>query len=265
MRKFSPDADSLMQLLRILRSPEGCPWDRKQTRASLVRHFESECGELIDAIDHNDPPHICEEIGDVLMNLFLQAAIGEENGEFTLTDVWQAIIDKMVRRHAHIFGDAKAETAEDVAQLWQQIKANERAASGIEYSSVMDEVKHSLSGLNRAEKLQKKAAEVNFDWQDEAGIIAKIREETAEAEAAISSGDPTAIEDELGDLLFAVVNLIRFRNGSSSEELMRRANNKFERRFREVEKLALASGKSPDALSADELNTLWDKVKSLEK
>ena len=254
-----------MQLLRILRSPEGCPWDRKQTRSSLVRHFESECGELIDAIDRNDPPHICEEMGDVLMNLFLQAAIGEENGEFTLTDVWQTIIDKMVRRHAHIFGDAKAESAEDVAQLWQQIKANERAASGIEYSSVMDEVKHSLSALNRAEKLQKKAAEVNFDWPNEAGIIEKIKEETAEVEDAVSSGNTADIEDELGDLLFAVVNLIRFRNGSSSEELMRRANHKFERRFREVEKLAIASGKKIDTLSADELNALWDKVKSLEK
>ncbi|MBR7107695.1 MAG: nucleoside triphosphate pyrophosphohydrolase [Lentisphaeria bacterium] len=262
METYSADADSLMRVLRRLRAPDGCPWDRKQTRESLVRHFESECGELIDAIEHNDAPHICEELGDVLMNVLFQVVIAEENGEFTLTDVWREIVDKMIRRHAHVFGDKHAENPEEVLQLWQQIKAEERAASGnAEPKSAMDDVKHSLSALTRAEKLQKKAAEFNFDWHDPVDIIAKIKEETREVEDALASGDDSAVDDELGDLLFAVVNLIRFRKRAGSEELLRQANRKFESRFRRMEAYAVAEGVDFNTLSADELNAVWDKIK----
>lgn len=262
---YSADADSLMRVLRRLRSPEGCPWDRKQTRSSLVRHFESECGELIDAIDHNDPAHIREELGDVLMNLLFQVVIAEENGEFTLEDVWREIVDKMIRRHVHVFGDAHAETADDVLKLWEQVKAGEKRSRGEEKVSVMDKVKHSLSALNRAEKLQEKASEVNFDWSSVSGIVDKIKEETAEVEEALAGNDDDAVDEELGDLLFAVVNLIRFRQRSRSEDLLRRANNKFEQRFRKMEVQADNAGCALADLSAEQLDELWKKAKSMEK
>ena len=265
MEKYSADADSLLRVLRRLRSPDGCPWDRKQTRTSLVRHLESECGELIDAIDHNDPPHIKEELGDVLMNLLFQVVIAEENGEFTLEEVWREIIDKMIRRHAHVFGDAHAENADDVVKLWEKIKAGERQERGEEKRSAMDSVKHSLSALTRAEKLQEKAAELNFDWSDTAGIVAKIKEETSEVEAALADNDDDAVDEELGDLLFAVINLIRFRKRSRSEDLLRRANAKFEQRFRIMEKEAENAGFQLADLSIEQLDALWEKAKTSEK
>ena len=265
MEKYSADADSLMRVLRRLRAPDGCPWDRKQTRASLVRHLESECGELIDAIDRNDPPHICEELGDVLMNLFFQVVIAEENGEFTLENVWQQIVDKMIRRHAHVFGDAHAENADDVVKIWEAVKQAERQDAGKVETSAMDKVKHSLSALTRAEKLQEKAAEFNFDWSDVSGVVGKIKEECAEVEDALLSGDDDAIDEELGDLLFSVVNLIRFRQGRRSEELLRSANFKFEQRFRSMEKDAERSGAKLQELSPEQLEQLWQKAKSSEK
>ncbi len=265
MENYSADADSLMRVLRRLRAPDGCPWDRKQTRSSLVRHLESECGELIDAIDRNDPPHICEELGDVLMNLLFQVVIAEENGEFTLDKVWRQIIDKMIRRHAHVFGDAHAENADDVVKIWEAVKQAERQSAGESKSSAMDQVKHSLSALTRAEKLQEKAAEFNFDWSDIAGVIDKVKEECAEVESALNSGDDEAIDEELGDLLFSVVNLIRFRQQRHSEELLRRANLKFEQRFRCMENEADKSGVQLKDLSPEQLELLWQKAKFSER
>lgn len=265
MENYPPEAESLMRVLRRLRAPDGCPWDRKQTRNSLTRHLESECGELIDAIDRNDPPHICEELGDVLMNLLFQVVIAEENDEFTLEDVWREIIEKMIRRHAHVFGSEKAENADEVVKLWEKIKASEKQSRGEESKSVLDGVKHSLSALTRAEKLQKKAAEVNFDWSDVSGIVSKIKEEIAEVETALASGDEADVDSELGDLMFAVVNLIRFRERASAEELLRGANHKFERRFKMVEELASAVGCKVEELSSDQLNGLWEQVKQTER
>ena len=265
MENYPPEAESLMRVLRRLRAPDGCPWDRQQTRSSLTRHLESECGELIDAIDRNDPSHICEELGDVLMNLLFQVVIAEENNEFTLADVWREIIEKMIRRHAHVFGSEKADDAGEVVKLWEKIKAAEKRSRGEEKQSVLDGVKHSLSALTRAEKLQKKAAEVNFDWSDDSGIVSKIKEEIAEVEEALGSGDEEHVDDELGDLMFAVVNLIRFRKRASAEELLRKANYKFERRFKAVESLVSAAGKNMDGLSAAELDEFWKQVKQAEK
>ena len=265
MENYPPEAESLMRVLRRLRAPDGCPWDREQTRASLTRHLESECGELIDAIDRDDPPHICEELGDVLMNLLFQVVIAEEKGEFTLADVWREIIEKMIRRHAHVFGSEKADNPEEVVKLWEKIKAAEKQQRGEEKKSVLDSVKHSLTALTRAEKLQKKAAEVNFDWSDASGIVSKIKEEISEVETAMSDGDEDAVDEELGDLMFAVVNLIRYRKRANSEELLRRANHKFECRFKAVEKLAQEAGKPMNELTPDELDLLWEQVKQTEK
>lgn len=263
MPEYPPNADSLMAILRRLRAPDGCPWDREQTRSSLVKSFDGECAELIYAIDRNDLPNICEELGDVLMNVLFQVVIAEENGEFTLADVWRQIIDKMIRRHAHVFGNEHAETAGDVAELWQRIKAQEHAASPAP-ASVMDKVKPCLSVLDRAEKLQKAAAKTGFDWQCAADITGKISEECDEVREALTENDQDHIDEELGDLLFAVVNLIRFRGGKSASELLRQANLKFENRFRKMEKCFADAGKVLDGADPETFDRFWEMVKKSE-
>lgn len=257
---YTCDADGLLALLRKLRSPEGCPWDRKQTRQTLVKHLDGECAELIDAIMREDVPNICEEIGDVLMNLLFQVVVAEEKNEFTMHDVWQQIVEKMIRRHAHVFGDAKAADAGEVMQLWQQIKAAEKNVSP-QNESLMDGVKLTLSPLERAEKLQKKAAEVNFDWQCTGDVVAKISEELAEVKEALASGDEEYADEEIGDLLFAVVNLIRYRKRENAAAIMRKSNMKFEKRFRALESAAAAEKKVLAQMTPAEMDALWEKVK----
>ena len=257
---FTPDAESLMRIMRILRAPGGCPWDRAQTRHTLTGSLAGECAEAIDAIDRDAPADICEELGDLLMNVFLQVAIAEENKEFTLEDVWRTIIAKMIRRHAHIFGDARAETPEEVAKLWVKIKESEHKDEG-KPRSLMDKVPHYLSALTRAEKLQKQAAKVGFDWPDAAGAAEKVREEASELTEALASGDDFSADDELGDLLFAAVNLARKRQRGSAEDLLRAAARKFETRFRAVEAEVAASGKPWEEHSPAELDELWERAK----
>lgn len=258
--RFSPDADGLLAILRRLRAPDGCPWDRKQTRQSLIRHLDGECAELIDAIMREDVPNIREELGDVLMNLLFQVAIAEEKGEFTLTDVWREINEKMVRRHAHVFGDAHADTAEDVTALWQKVKAAESGHAD-RPASRLDDVKPTLCPLDRAERLQKKAAEAHFDWSETSQVVDKVAEELDEVRSALASGDGEHADEELGDLLFAVVNLIRFRSRRSAVETMRRSNAKFEERFRRMETLAAAKNLVFEELTPAEMDDLWEQVK----
>ncbi|MBE6399464.1 MAG: nucleoside triphosphate pyrophosphohydrolase [Lentisphaerae bacterium] len=257
---YTPDAAGLLAVLRKLRSPSGCPWDRKQTRQSLVRHLDGECAELIDAIMRDDVPNIREELGDVLMNLMFQIVVAEEKDEFTAEDVWREIVAKMIRRHAHVFGDEHAGSAEEVVALWQKIKAAEKGKSAPP-QSIMDEVKLTLCPLDRAEKMQKKAAEKNFDWQSVNGVVDKISEELDEVKAALASGDETHTDEEIGDLLFAVVNLIRFRKRHSAVEVMRRSNMKFEQRFRKLESYFNTSGKDIVAATPEELDAAWENIK----
>lgn len=165
---FGCDAESLLRILRILRAPGGCPWDRAQTRRTLTRSLAGECAEVIDAIDADTPEEICEELGDLLMNALFQVVIAEEKHEFTMTDVWRSINEKMVRRHAHIFGDANADTPEEVAALWAKIKEREHAGEA-KPESRLDKVPRSLSALTRSAELQKQAAKVGFDWPDASG------------------------------------------------------------------------------------------------
>ena len=249
-----------MEILHKLRSPEGCPWDKAQTAESFGACFAGEAAELLDAIDRNDSAGICEECGDVLMNVFFQVVLAEEQKLFTLEDVWRTINDKMVRRHAHIFGDRKADTPEEVAQLWQEMKKLEHKETAP--GSVLDDVKHYLSPLNRAEKLQKKAAKCGFDWDQESEILEKIREELSETSAAMAEGNDDHVDEELGDLLFAVVNLIRFRKRANSEELLRKAALKFETRFRFMEKECFNSGRELEECSLEEMEELWQKAKA---
>ena len=257
---FTPDAESLMRILRILRAPDGCPWDRAQTRHTLTKSLAGECAEAIDAIDRENPADIREELGDLLMNVLFQVVIAEENKEFTLEDVWAGINAKMIRRHAHIFGDARAETPEEVAKLWVRIKESEHREAEKPHS-LMDKVPHYLSALTRAEELQKQAAKVGFDWPDAAGAADKVREEASELAEAFASGDDRAIDDELGDLFFAAANLARKRKRGSAEELLRAAARKFETRFRAVEAAVAASGRTWEDFTPDELDALWERAK----
>lgn len=256
---FAPDADSLMRILRILRAPDGCPWDRAQTRHTLTKSLAGECAELIDAIDRENAADICEELGDLLMNAFFQVVIAEEKGEFDLRAVWRGINAKMIRRHAHIFGDAEAGTPEEVAALWAKIKEREHAGE-VGPRSLMDQVPHYLSALERAEALQKKAAKVGFDWPDASGAAAKVREETRELEEALGSGDEDHADEELGDLMFAAVNLARLR-GRNAEELLRSASRKFETRFRGVERRVAASKRPWEEFTPEELDEFWEEAK----
>jgi len=257
---FGGDAESLLRILRILRAPDGCPWDREQTRHTLTRSLAGECAEVIDAIDREDVPGIREELGDLLMNVLFQVVIAEENGEFTMTDVWRGINGKMVRRHAHIFGDAHADTPEEVARLWAKIKAEEHAAEPAP-ASRLDKVPHFLSALTRSHELQKQAAKAGFDWPDASGAADKVAEEAGELAEALRSGDEKHIDEELGDLIFAAVNLARLRKRGTAEELTRAAALKFETRFREVEKLAAASGRPWEELTLAELDAFWNEAK----
>ena len=250
---------NLYEIIRILRAPGGCPWDREQTSESVSSCMAEECAEVLEAIDLKDPELLCEELGDLLMNIIFQAVIAEEKGDFTWEDVQKDICTKMIRRHAHIFGDRKAETPEEVAALWQEMKKLEHKDASP--ASVLDDVKHYLSPLTRAEKLQKKAAKCGFDWSCQKDVLEKIREETGETLEAMDSGDEEKVDEELGDLLFAVVNLIRFRKRADSEELLRKASLKLENRFRFVEQEVRESGKQWEDFSIDGLEQLWQKAK----
>ena len=257
---FGGDAESLLRILRILRAPGGCPWDRAQDRHTLTRSLAGECAEVVDAIDREDVPGIREELGDLLMNVLFQVVIAEENGDFTMAEVWKGINEKMVRRHAHIFGDERAETPEEVAQLWAKIKEREHAAEPARKSR-LDKVPHSLSALSRSHELQKQAAKVGFDWPDASGAAEKVQEEARELDEALRSGDEEHIDEELGDLIFAAVNLARLRKRGTAEELTRAAARKFETRFREVEKLVAASGKPWEEFTLAELDEFWNAAK----
>lgn len=262
MLGFSADADSLLRLLKRLRAPGGCPWDRAQTRQTLSRCLRNECAEFVEALDQGDKEHILDELGDVMMNVFLQVAVAEEKGEFSLEDVWAHIIEKMIRRHEHVFGSGQAGTPEEVLALWEKVKAREPGRTAAK--SAMDKVDQSLSALDRAEKLQSRAAKAGFDWRDVSGAAAKVAEESREVADALTTADDGAIDEEIGDLLFAIVNLTRKRGGHTAEELLRKANYKFERRFRAVEKKLAARGKSCETSTLDEMDALWNEVKKEE-
>ena len=264
--KFEPTAESLLAILERLRAPGGCPWDREQTRLSLSRSLAEECAELLDAIDRDDPADICDELGDLFMNVLFQAVIAKEKGEFTYTDMAEHIVEKMVRRHAHIFGDAEAGTAEEVTDLWAKIKEQEKAAAGKpRETSILDGVGHYLTSLNRAEKIQKKVAKVGFDWSDQQGIVGKIEEELAELKEAMAEGNEEHVDEELGDLLFVVSNLARFRRRATSEELLRAANRKFESRFRYIEQVLAREGVPLEQAGGARLEALWREAKQKEK
>ena len=251
----------LVDVMKNLRSPDGCPWDRKQTHESLMPYIMEECAEFLDAVAEQDDANMREELGDVLMHIVLHSVMAEERGAFTFTDVVHDIAAKMKHRHPHVFSNEKVTDAEEVGGLWERVKAAEKEHAPEKRSSALDGVPMHCPALIQAEKLQKKAAKLGFDWSRQEEILDKIQEELDELRAAMNAGDDTHADEELGDLLFAVCNLSRFRKRRSGELLLAAANRKFKNRFMFMEKELASRGRDMKDCTIDELEELWKKAK----
>lgn len=248
-------------IMHRLRAPGGCPWDAEQTHDSLIPNMVEECYECIDAIQEKDWPHMREELGDVLLQVLFHAELAQESTEegFGMAEIAQELCDKMVRRHPHVFGEALADDSDAVLGQWEQIKRQERHTEDKPY---LHDCGKGLPELLRAYKLTRKAAKVGFDWPDHAGVIDKIREETHEVEETLPlPDDDPRVAEELGDLLFTVVNLCR-RRGVNPEVALRAANHKFTRRFHGVEKRLAAGGLSLQEASTEQMEQAWQEEKA---
>jgi MazG family protein len=254
--------EELIDLMAALRSPgTGCPWDLEQNFRTIAPYTIEEAYEVADAIERGDLMELKSELGDLLFQTVFHARMAEEEGAFRFEDVARAIADKMRARHPHVFGDAVARGAEEQTRHWEAQKADERAAVG--KTGLLDDVPVALPGLTRAVKLQKRAARIGFDWKRAREVLDKITEETGELVAAIDGGDADKIEDEFGDLLFVIANLSRHLN-VDPEGALRRANEKFSRRFRHIEKRLADEGRLGQA-SLEEMEALWVEAKEMER
>jgi MazG family protein len=255
----TPDAMvELRAVMHRLRAPGGCPWDAEQTHESLIPYLLEEAYEVVEAIRSGDMAAVRDELGDLLLQPVFHAEIASESGTFTLDDIARNITEKLIRRHPHVFGEATADTPEAVLTQWEAIKRTEK---GTEHQPYLHGISHGLPALIRAQKLQKKAAKVGFDWPEVAPVLAKIHEEADEVAQAIEEKDKTAITEEVGDLLFSVVNLAR-KLGVDAESALAAGNAKFERRFNQVEEVLTAEGKKLGECSLEEMDAAWDKIKS---
>lgn len=261
--EFPHTAEGLAVLVKELRKPYGCPWDKKQTIESLRSSLTGECAEVVEAVDLHDRNNLCEELGDLLMNIVFMAVVAEEEQAFTWEDVCKSVIEKMVRRHEHVFGNKTAENVDDVLKIWGEAKAAEKNQTEAPKSIYSKKVL-SLSALDRATEIQKRAAKVNFDWNDAAGVLEKIKEETIELEDAFAAGNDNAIDEELGDLMFAAVNLARFRKRATADELLRASCRKFVSRFQMMEEMLAQDGKKAEYCTADVLEEYYKRAKVME-
>ncbi|MDC8015636.1 nucleoside triphosphate pyrophosphohydrolase [Tahibacter soli] len=256
--------DDLLRIMTTLRDPErGCPWDVEQNFATIAPYTIEEAYEVADAIDRRDYPGLCEELGDLLLQVVFHAQMAKEAGHFDFGDVVEAISTKMVRRHPHVFADAEVADAQAQTQAWEEHKRAERAAKGEADDSALAGVSRGLPEWQRALKLQKRAATVGFDWPSIEPVIDKLHEEIDEVRAEFASGDAARLTDEIGDLLFVCVNVARHGKVDFSQAL-RGANAKFERRFRRMEQLAAAGG-GLAGLTLAQQDALWDRAKTEEK
>jgi ATP diphosphatase len=260
----SRDITRLLEIMAALRTPgSGCPWDLEQTFATVAPYTLEEAYEVADAIARDNVEDLRDELGDLLLQVVFHARMAQEQGAFDFGDVVTAITEKLIRRHPHVFGDAEAKGADDVKGLWDTIKAQEKAARGTPDTGVLGDVPLALPALVRAQKLQSKASGVGFDWNDPRAVLAKIREEADEIEAELDAGNPQAAAQELGDLLFAAVNMARHLHGDA-EAALRNTNEKFIRRFGAVERSLAEQGKSPRDATLAEMDALWDAAKAAE-
>ncbi len=253
--------DRLLAIMSRLRDPAGgCPWDLQQDFRSIAPHTIEEAYEVADAIERGDLPALRDELGDLLFQVVFHAELAREQGKFAFDDVVEAICDKLTRRHPHVFGDALVTDADQQSRIWEQLKTEERKARGLGDGALAD-IPAALPALSRARKLGKRAADSGFDWPDATGPRAKIDEELAELDQAGTGNDVDRLEAELGDLLFSVVNLARHLD-LDPETALRRANDRFARRYRHLEAALLARGLQPAAASAEFLDELWTAAKA---
>ena len=258
-RKEKYNFNDLLRIMEILRAPDGCMWDREQDHQSIRRNFIEETYEVCEAIDEQDPEHLKEELGDVLLQVVFHTEMEKEKGVFDIGDVADGICKKLIYRHPHIFGTVEVGSSEEILRNWDELKRKEKHQETD--TSALESVAKSLPGLIRAEKLQKKAAKVGFDWENAQGALEKVEEELDEVKRAVAGdGDP---EEELGDLLFAVVNVARHLK-VDPERAMEKTCNKFVRRFAEMERQAQQENKALSDLSLTELDTLWNRSKEKE-
>lgn len=279
----------LAEIMERLLAPDGCPWDKEQTHASIKPYLIEECYEVVEAIDDNDMDALREELGDIGLHVIFHAAMARRAGHFDLDQVYEGICEKLIRRHPHVFGDVEVSGTGEVLKNWEQIKKAEKekkaaakksakvgadamalddaagaAAAAAPATSMLDGVPKALPALNRAHRIQEKAARAGFDWPDVGPVWKKVAEEVEELKEAAASGDARKMEDECGDLLFAVVNLARFLK-VHPEEALQSTSNKFARRFRHIEKRAREMGRETSRMTLEEMDALWDEAKALEK
>lgn len=258
-KKEKYNFNDLLRIMEILRAPDGCMWDREQDHQSIRRNFIEETYEVCEAIDEQDPEHLKEELGDVLLQVVFHTEMEKEKGVFDIGDVADGICKKLIYRHPHIFGTVEVGSSEEILRNWDELKRKEKHQETD--TSALESVAKSLPGLIRAEKLQKKAAKVGFDWENAQGALEKVEEELDEVKRAMTGdGDP---EEEIGDLLFAVVNVARHLK-VDPERAMEKTCNKFVRRFAEMERQARQENKVLSDLSLTELDTLWNRSKEKE-
>ena len=253
MEKYE-NLDKLIETIKILRSPEGCEWDRQQTHKSLRPNMLEEAYEAVDAIDSGDMANLREELGDVLLQVLLHSQIADDEGEFNIDDVSKELNEKLIHRHPHVFGNQKVNSTDEIVEAWDKLKKEEKK----DRKSQMDGISKSQSALMSAQKISKRAVKVGFEWPDVQSLHDCIKSEFKEFEDAVKEGDKDHMEDEMGDIFFAVVNLARWHRIDSEQALLR-ANKKFMKRFRKMEELA---EKPLNEYSLEEYDTLWRKAKS---
>lgn len=251
--------DEFLEIMKKLRAPDGCPWDKEQTHASIRNNFLEETYEVVDAIDRDDSTDMCEELGDVLMQIVFHSVMAEEENRFDFSDVIDGVSKKLVYRHPHVFGDVVAETSEKVLDNWEKLKRVEKSQET--YSDTLKSVPAAFPALLRAQKVQKRASKAGYDFTSVIDAFEKIGEEACELKSELSKGDKVKLTDELGDLLFSVVNIGRLL-GIDCEEALSRSTVKFTDRFEKAERKIIADGYDIKELSADKLDEYWEKAKN---
>lgn len=257
-KKSSYTLEDLLQIMRKLRSEDGCPWDKVQTHDSIAFCAVEEAWEVVDAIHQKNDAMLKNELGDLLLQVIFHAQIGAEEHSFTFDDVVYEICHKLITRHSHIFGEDRADTALAVNDLWDKNKQKEKHFTS--YTQTLEDVPKAFPGLLRAQKVSKRAAKAGFDWENISGAMDKVAEELSELQEAVAVGSSVEMEEEFGDLLFAAVNVARFLS-ADSEQLIQRATDKFIDRFSQMERLAQTKGCALDELTVDEQNNLWNQIK----
>lgn len=257
-KKDKYSIEDFLEIMQILRGPGGCPWDVEQTHKSIRRDLIEEAYETADAIDLDDSIALCEELGDLLLQVVFHSDIARRNGEFTFDEVVDGVAKKLILRHPHVFGDVEADTAEQVLDNWDAIKRVEKHQES--YTDTLQSVPRAFPALLRAAKVQKRAAKAGFDWAEMSGAFDKLAEETDELKAAVANGNQCEIDEEFGDLLFSMVNVSRFIK-VEPENALAKATDKFVKRFKLVEDECLSQGKDMKEMSLEELDAIWNKVK----